>query len=407
MKRIVAIDNLRGFALLGILIMNIMSFGMPSIAYFNPAAFGGDDWVNRMTYAFVHIFADQKFMALFSMLFGASLMLLIKNLERKGTKVARFHYTRNFWLLIIGFLHGILIWDGDILTIYALCAFLLYFLRNVAPKWQFALGLIIFLLPAIGYIVGGTVVSEMPMAQVASLQAYWQPSMGEISAEIALYQGDYLPQLLARLISNTPSGSALDIYFVVFIFEFFTRAFGMMLIGMALYSWGVVTAQQSDYFYKRLLIIGLLVGVPLAGVGVWWNSSADWSAVQVMFMGRLPNLLATPLVAGAYIGLIMLWSRSSLWRNLQNRLAATGRMALTNYIMHSLIGTFIFYGFGLGLFGSLNRVMLLPIIVAIWLFQLWLSPFWLHYFRFGPLEWMWRSLSYWELQPLRHSVKTA
>lgn len=381
--------------------MNIMSFAMPDIAYYNPAAFGGDEWFNRLTYAVVHIFADNKFMALFSILFGASMALLISNLQRKGQKVARFHYTRNLWLLAIGELHRLFIWEGDILIIYALCAFVLYFLRNLAPRWQFALGLFIFFSPMFGYFAGDVLTAEMSPTELTVLKTYWQPPNAEIMAEIDFYRGEYLPQFFGRFNDTSSTDPALDVYFVVLIFEFFTRAFGMMLIGMALYTWGVVTGAKSEQFYKRLFRVGLTMGIGLAGFGVWWNSSAEWEAVQAMFIGRLPNLLATPFFAGAYIALIMRWSRSHVWQTLQQRLAATGRMALTNYIGQSIIGTFIFYGFGLGLFGTVNRLMLLPIIVVIWSFQLWFSPIWLRHFRYGPLEWGWRSLSYWKLQPLR------
>jgi uncharacterized protein len=403
MKRIVAVDVLRGFALLGILIMNIMSYAMPDIAYYNPAAFGGEEWFNRLTYTIVHIFADQKFMALFSMLFGASMILLINNLERKGQRVARFHYTRNLWLLLIGFLQAILIWDGDILVVYALCAFALYFLRNLAPRWQFTLGLVIFLSPVFGYLAGSALTTGLSPDEMVVLETYWQPSDAEIATEIEFYRGNYLPQVFDRLKGESRSSPALDVYFIVLIFEFFTRAFGMMLIGMAFYAWDIVTGQKSDRFYKQLLMVGLPAGVGLAAFGVWWNSSAEWDVLQAIFIGRLPNLLATPLLAGAYIALVMLFIRSNIWQSLQQKLAATGRMALTNYIGQSLIGTFIFYGFGLGLFGSLDRVSLLPFIILIWVLQLWLSPIWLRYFRYGPLEWLWRTLSYGKVQPWRRS----
>ncbi len=400
MKRIVAIDILRGFALLGILVMNIMSFAMPSTAYFNPAAFGGDDPLNQATYALVHIFTDQKFMALFSLLFGASIMLLVDSWRRKGQRVARFHYTRNGWLLLIGLLHGFLLWEGDVLVVYAICAFGLYFFRNVAPKRQFALGLAVFLLPAVSYVAADLIIDRLSADQAAPLQAYWQPSDEVIAAEIAHYRGDYWPQVIDRWNDEELDEAAvIYVYYAGLVFEFFVRAFGMMLIGMAAYTSGIVTAQRTDRFYKRMIVLGLL-GIALAAAGVWWNSAAAWAAAQMMFLGRLPNLLATPLIAGGYIGIIMLWSRSTVWAGLQTRLAAVGRTALSNYIAHSVIGTFIFYGFGLGLFGALNRWQLLPIVVAIWAVQLWLSPLWLRYFRYGLLEWGWRSLSYWRVQPL-------
>ncbi|MEM8862459.1 MAG: DUF418 domain-containing protein [Chloroflexota bacterium] len=398
MKRIVAIDILRGFALMGILVMNIMSFAMPDTAYYNPAAFGGDEWFNQLTYAVVHVMADQKFMALFSLLFGASVMLIINNLESKGEKTARFHYVRNFWLLIFGIVHATYIWAGDILMIYAACSFVLYFMRKLAPKWQFTLGLIIFLLPALGYIIGYEVVGEMPASDIATLESYWAPSDAELNAEIDYYLGNETDSAIAW---GEAAGPAIDVYDVTALIEFFTRAFGMMLMGMALFSWGVITAQFSDQFYRRMVLTGFGIGVPIAALGVWFNSANNWAALESVFIGRIPNLIATPFVAAGYIGLVMLWSRSEIWAGLQQRLAAAGRMALTNYIAQSIIGTFIFYGFGLGMYGSLNRLMLLPVVVIIWAIQLWYSPLWLRYFRYGPLEWLWRSLSHWKIQPIR------
>ncbi|MEM7734616.1 MAG: hypothetical protein AAF267_02400 [Deinococcota bacterium] len=146
--RITAIDTLRGFALCGILVMNIMSFAMPDKAYYNPTIYGGDDLLNRLVYGFAHLFFDQKFMAIFSMLFGASVMLILSKARDKGSSGARIHYTRNFWLLVIGVLHGIFLWQGDVLRTYAVCSFLLFFLRKLNPRVQLVLGIIIFMLPS-------------------------------------------------------------------------------------------------------------------------------------------------------------------------------------------------------------------------------------------------------------------
>ena len=405
MKRIGAIDTLRGFALLGILLMNVMSFSMPGAAYSNPAAFGGDDWLNRAVYGVVHLVADQKFMGLFSLLFGASVMLHIQSREKKGQKTAWFHYVRNFWLLIIGTAHAVFIWDGDILTVYALSSFVLYLLRGLSPKWQLVLGLLIFFSPAVVYVGSSVVVAEASPAELAALEAEWQPGETAVSEEIAFYQGDYWSQVISRFGEESDSGGeAVDLYYLSFLVDFFARALGMMLIGMASYSWGIVAAKRSDAFYRRLVVVGCGGGRPLAGVGLWLNQAMGWSATYSPFVGRIPNLLATPLVVFGYVGLIMLWSRTPLWAGLQARLAATGRMALTNYIGQSLLGTFVFYGFGLGLFGSVNRIGQLGVVLLIWLLQLWLSPIWLRHFRYGPLEWAWRSLSHFRLQPLRRAA---
>ncbi|MEL6347409.1 MAG: DUF418 domain-containing protein [Myxococcota bacterium] len=404
--RIVAIDTLRGFALLGILLMNIMSFSMPEIAYFNPSAYGFHLWFDQLTYFIVHVIADQKFMSIFSMLFGASVMLIITKMEGKGHSPLRYHYVRNFWLLLLGLLHSLLIWVGDILTIYALSAFLLYPLRRLSPRWQFGVGLALFLSPALTYLWGGLVVPTLDDPAIAELSAMWKPSAAALQATIDLYQGPYQPPAM-RPISDGgdgPVGDAVGVYYLAFLHNFFARALGMMLMGMALFTWGVLTAKRSDAFYRWMMGIGLTVGPGLSIVGLALNSRAEWSAVFSPFFGQVLNLLATPLTATGYVALIMLWSRTALWRRLQDALSSVGRMALTNYIGQSVLATFIFHGWGLGLFGSVGRAMQIGFVVAIWAFQLVLSVWWMQRFRYGPLEWLWRSLSLWRLQPMRKVV---
>ena len=144
--RIESIDVLRGFALLGIMIMNISSFAMPSMAYFSPEVYD-INILNHIIYSITHIIADQKFMAIFSMLFGASTMLLISSAKKRGKSPLLLFYSRNFWLLILGWIHSTYLWYGDILFIYALCAFHLYFYKNITPKKQFILGCLIYLIP--------------------------------------------------------------------------------------------------------------------------------------------------------------------------------------------------------------------------------------------------------------------
>ena len=409
-QRIIAIDILRGFALLGILLMNITSFSMPEVAYFSPRAYGGLEWYNQLVYQFAHIFANQKFMALFSLLFGASVMLLLSKREAKGEKIAAFHYTRNFWLLVIGLLHSIFIWLGDVLTVYAVCACGLYFLRKLAPKWQFALGGLVFFLPSMLNMAIARQMDGFNSAEITTLTNYWIPSDGDLSAEISHNRGTYWPQVVKRwefgrtTDKSQDETNILDLYYVALFTDFFARAFGMMLIGMAGYSWGILTGQHSQQFYRRILWIGFGIGIPLVLLDLWLASVNHWQASYMMFLGTIPNQIATPFIASGYIGLIMLWSKQTYWKGLQDRLAAVGRTALSNYIFQSLIATTLFYGFGFGLYGRINRAAQLLIVVAIWLLQLWLSPLWLRHFRFGPLEWAWRSLSYWKIQPIRRYI---
>lgn len=403
-ERILTLDLLRGFALLGILLMNITSFALPLMAYFNPLAAGGLG-IHRGVHAVLHIFADQKFMALFSLLFGASVMLFLERLKAKELPVKGLYFRRNGWLLVFGWLHLTLLWDGDILAIYALCAFALYLFHRRSPAFQCLLGALVFLSPVLAYVLGGTLLPALPQQDVQILQLYWQPPPEALQMERAHYLGGYRDQVLHRLGAlealRPPRSRALDLFFLALIMDIFFRAFGMMLMGMALYRWGVLTGQRSMRFYRQSLIAGMGLGLLLAGGGLFLNQMQNWQASFALFWGRLPNLLATPCLALAYIALIVLWERSELWSSLKARLAAVGRMALSNYILQSVLCAGLFYGFGLGWYQQLNRLSLLAVTVCIWCLQLYLSPLILRWFRFGPLEWLWRSLSYRRIQPLR------
>lgn len=406
-QRITSIDVLRGFALLGILLMNMSSYAMPGIAYFNPTAYGGDEVWNRLVFSLSHIFADQKMMALFSMLFGASVMLVTGKMEAKGQRPFAFHYRRNFWLLIFGLTHAIFIWEGDVLTIYALSAFGLYWLRKLPPQWQLALGLVIFYLPSLLNLGISAVLPTLGPADVTYLESYWQPDGTVIADEIALFQGSYAGQVAQRWgvdTAVTPYTTGQGLLELSLLVEFFARALGMMLIGMALYQWGVLTGQRSEAFYQRMAQIGFGVGLPVALISLYQYTAHGWGALYALFNGRIPNHIATPFIAGGYIAFIMLWSKSDLFTRLRDRLAAVGRMALTNYIGQSLIGTFIFYGWGLGLFGTFSRVQQFLLILLIWALQIDFSGWWLRRFQYGPLEWVWRILSHWRWQPLRKQV---
>ncbi len=404
-KRIIAIDLLRGFALLGILLMNIASFSMPDIAYYNPTAFGNELGTNHLIYSLTHLFVDQKIMAIFSMLFGASVMLLTHKLEQKGEGTFRVYLLRNFWLLIIGLIHSTFIWSGDILVIYALCSFVLYFLRRIPPKGQFGLGLFIFLIPSLLNVGIQTIVPTFNDADLEALQTFWQPTDTAVSAELDLYRGPYSEQLIHRLTedadSDIPYSNGQFFLDISLLTEFFLRALGMMLVGMAFYTWGIVTARRSDQFYKRLAISGLGIGLPIVLLGLFLQYNHHWEVTYSIFIGRVPNHMATPLIASGYIALIMLWSKRPFLQGLQKRLTTVGQTALSNYILQSILGTFIFYGFGLGLFGHLNRLGQMGVVLAIWIVQLIISPWWMTRFRYGPLEWVWRTLTYLKWQPMR------
>ena len=406
-SRIKSIDVLRGCALLGILIMNMMSFAMPSIAYFSPVAYEASI-TNQILYGIGHVIADQKFMAIFSMLFGASTLLFIQSAVRKGKKAALLFYSRNFWLLIIGWVHSYFIWYGDVLLVYALCALVLYFCRSISPRKQFVAGIIIYLLPTIGNcITYGYTIDRLTPAEQQVFVEKWEPPPMAIEQELAVYRGAYAEQLAYRASmwedkdAKSTKTAGVEVKGLLFLGDVFARAFGMMLIGMACFTWGIFSNTREISLYKKMMRIGLGVGVPLSIIGLVLSYSFDWHWKYAHFLGRIPNTIATPFTAFGYVALIMLWTRSEFAKALQDKLSAVGKTALTAYLLQSLVATFIFYGFGLGLFGYVNRIGQFAIIFLMWWGLLVFCPAWVNRFLYGPCEWAWRSATYMKIVPIR------
>ncbi len=394
-QRIDALDALRGFAVLGILVMNIQTFAMPMAAYLNPTAYGSLDGIHGLVWAVGHVLADQKMMALFSLLFGAGIVLFCERARASGRSEAAYHYRRNLWLMLFGMAHGYLLWSGDILFVYALCAFVLFPLRNRSSRSLFKLGIIFLAVSSIFYLLTGVSLEFIgPEAVQEELLPAWQPDSTLIAAEIAAMQGNWMTQLAARIpLTQEMHGPALLLWG-------FWRASGMMLLGMALYKSRVLTGLSDKSVYRRLIWLAVLVGVPMVVVGIYWNFQNNWQ-ISSMFFGSQFNYWGSVLISLGFMSAILLLLKNGIVPALTNRLAAVGRMAFSNYIMHTLICGLIFYGHGLGLMGEIERAGQLLIVLGIWALQLWLSPIWLRHFRFGPLEWLWRSLTYWKLQPMR------
>jgi len=291
--------------------------------------------------------------------------------------------------------HAYLIWSGDILVAYALCAFLVYLLRNQPPRRLLIIGLIVFAIGSVLMFLSSASLQFAPPETVAEVVADWNPTPAEIDAELAAYRGGWLTQMEARV------PSAFSMQTISFFFWSLWRAGGLMIVGMALYKWGVLSAQRSTRFYMWLMIGGLGIGLPIVAYGIVQKFAHDWETIYViMGMGYQYNYWASLLVSLGYIGMVMLIVQNGYILAIQNRLAAVGRMALTNYLLHSIIATAIFYGHGLGLHGSVERTGQILIVVAIWVLQLIISPLWLRHFAFGPAEWFWRTLTYWRLQKM-------
>jgi uncharacterized protein len=415
-ERVSGLDTIRGFALLGILLMNITSFGLPFAAYDNPVPAGGYTGTNLITWFIVSLVADGKMRAIFSMAFGASVYLLIDRLIRKGAaaSAADIHYRRMLWLLLFGLIHGYLIWSGDILYAYAMCGLVLYPLRKLSPRILLttAAVMLVFMASLGLYNYFHLLQLQRDSIQIAAdekagkkltpkqeeskkdldeVMKSVRPSADDLKEDVDAHLGGYF-KLVAFRYGQTHHFEANTLY------ENFDILM-MMLIGMALMKLGVLTGNYTAKFYAVMVFAGFAVGITADSLSYWWTVRNNFSLSSWYFTGSTYEL--GRFTAFGYIGIIMLLVKFGALRAVTSALGYVGRMAFSNYILTSLICTTIFEGYGFGLFGKLQRYQLYYIVAAVWLVILVISPIWLRHFRFGPLEWLWRSLTYWKIQPFR------
>ncbi len=417
-ERIAAVDVLRGVALLGILVINIDFFGLLNSTYHNPTLAGGFDGMNLLIYRFTSAIFCQKMMAIFSMLFGAGLILMFQRFEAAGRKVGGFYYRRMMWLIAIALVHSYLIWHGDILFSYGIVGLLIFLFRRKKARTLIIVGSLSLLVGALLMVgAGGTFVflegaangaqkaqdegktltqqQEEMLIAWDEVQTMAHPSEEKMNEEYEAFRGGYLDNLKARAeITLMMQAQALP-------FMVLWRVLGLMLIGMGLMKLEVFSALRSTRFYITLGAICYAIGLPLSIYGTEYRIAHDFDIIQGFLLGNQFDYVGSVLVAIGHACLIMLICKHGLLSWLTKRLASVGRMALTNYLMQSIICTTIFYGFGFGLFGYLERFPLQGIVVSIWIVQLLLSPWWLNRFRFGPVEWLWRTLTYMKKQPMR------
>ncbi|MDG2292025.1 MAG: DUF418 domain-containing protein [Phycisphaerales bacterium] len=399
-RRIASIDVLRGLAMLGILVLNIQAFAMPFEAYGNPFAYGDIEGSNYWVFTFAMLLADMKFMAIFSLLFGAGMVLFVERLLETGRPAYAVHYRRMAWLLVIGLVHAYLIWYGDILVGYALCGMIVVWCRRFRPWLLCVLGLCLIAVCSVLMLGSGALIVNFMPEKLAMTAHGSQQQLESIAWQLESYTGSWSDQLSHRGLAAL-MGQTAGLFFFVF-----WRASGLMLIGMALYRWGVFSAQRSNRFYLIMLAVGVLIGLPLVALGLQAGWSVDWQPTMTKMMTSQINYWASIFVAFGWIALIMLLVRSGLVPVFQHCLASVGRMALSNYLLQSIFCTLIFYGHGFGQFGTWDRTEQMLLVLALTICQLIWSPLWLGAFRFGPAEWLWRSLTYWKLQPMRRPSTT-
>jgi uncharacterized protein len=386
-RRIVSIDVLRGFALLGILIMNIQSFGLIEAAYFNPRAYGDFSGANFWAWLIAHVLADQKFMSIFSMLFGAGVLIMADRADTSGRSGWSIHLRRMLWLGLAGLAHAYFIWFGDVLFLYAICGLLIYPLRGLSPRRLVLIGSAALVIPSAFVLLAGLTIPHWPEEVIDDVVLGVQPSEQEVAEELAAYRGSWLDQMAYR------ASTAAYMHFTVLPLWGLWRAGGLMLIGMALFKWRFLTAELSTRAYLGVIVPALLVGTLLTVAGVLWNLHHDFDPLRLTFGGMEFNYWGSAFCGLGYAGIVMLLCRKPI-PMFQVPLAAVGRTALSNYLLQSLLCTGLFYGHGLGWFGHLSRSQLWGVVGAVWVVQIVASVLWLRRFRFGPLEYAWRRLTY-------------
>ncbi len=410
MNRIESLDVLRGFALLGILLVNIVAFGLVSSAFLDPGIYltpiGGIDYI---VWAFIELSSEGAMRTLFSILFGAGLVLFVTGSTAKSGWL---HYRRNFWLLVFGLINAyIFLWPGDILVTYALSGFVLWFVRNWKARSLLILATFLIL---IGSLQNFAMKSTLEIARDAAERMKISISNGEeFSEETAEWaQGwidyeednqaeiDNIPNEVKKRTSSYSSAyeynleKANEMIYFVLPFFLFLDALMMMVIGMALFKLGVLDGGRDIKFYIRMMCVGFLTGISINAYEVLLITNSNMDIIETNPYFRFTYHFGRLFMGLGYLGLVILLIKIEKLESLRHRLACVGRMALTNYLMHSVIALFIFTGTGLGLLGKFSWSQLYLFVLLIWVIQLYISPLWLKYFYFGPVEWLWRLLTY-------------
>jgi uncharacterized protein len=404
--RYISLDALRGFAVMGILAMNIIAFCMPQWAYITPLAYGGETSSDRMAWLFSFIFIDGKMRGLFALLFGASMMLIIEQAQAKEESAAKVHFSRMGWLAVFGLLHYFFIWFGDILFTYALTGCIAYLFRNWDPQRLIKWALII---AGIGLILWGLQFGGLQVLQILALQpdanaelvkAYQDmindPSFDYNTAkELSVHRGDYAG-IVAYKVEQwfVPLGQ---------FFQVLPEILSMMMMGMAMKKNGFLTGEMDASVYSkwagRMMIPGLLLTTLLAAiVAASGYNKVDALAAYIAW-AIVPRFM---LVIG-YAAILVAFIRHYKDSGFIKKVAAAGQAAFTNYLGTSIVMTTIFYGYGFGLFGDISRLQAWMFVFgACAVMLLWSQP-WLARYRYGPLEWLWRTLARMQLQPMRRN----
>jgi uncharacterized protein len=375
--------------------MNIRAMAGPISTYMNPTSLFEYSGASRVAYELTSVVFDRKMMGLFSMLFGAGALLYAAKPGPSGAPATRLWFRRMLWLLVFGLVHAYLIWDGDILVPYALCGMLvLWWVRDWSPRALIRGAAALLAIGVSMSVIHGLTWESMSEAARAEELEVWMATPEQVAEQLSAMLGGYAEVVTDRapfvFLSQT-------FFFIAF---FFWRCSGMMLLGMALLKLGFLDGQRSTRDYAITALVCIPLGLGLAALGVFHLESIGF-AMPERTIADVWNYVGAVFASVGYAALLILAVKKNVLGALGRALTAVGRMALSNYLFQSVITSVLFLGWGFGLAGRFDYAEQLGVIVAIWAFQLVASPIWLGRYRFGPAEWLWRSLTYGKRQPMR------
>jgi uncharacterized protein len=400
--RILSLDLIRGIAVMGILSVNIVGMAMIEQAYFYPPAYGFGGVGDKIMWAANFILVDGKFRSLFSILFGASMVLVIERAIAAGKAGWKVHYARMAVLLLFGLAHFYLLWWGDILANYAMVGMIAFIFWRLPAKWLLVAAVLALGLMYVPNVIGGMQqmaefaakagpdATPEQHAFMAERMAELTPSAEALADEKAAHAS--IPAHIESTLENQPYRPFMSVP------GYGLETLGLMLLGMAGYKSGFLTGSWSRKRYAQ--VAAVLVGSSLAlfGYAAYRILQADFAPFTYFRWDQIYVSPMHPFSALGYAALIMLaFKRGAV----ADRFAAVGRAAFTNYLGATVIGIILFYGFGFGLYGELSRGQAWLIVPVVWAIMLLWSKPWLDRYRYGPFEWAWRSLARWNWEPMR------
>lgn len=423
--RIKSIDAIRGVALLGILLMNIPGFGINWDFFFGIVT-GPRKGNDYYTFAVIFTLFEGTMRGLFSMLFGAGMILFMMNKKEVSGQapVSVYYYRRLLWLVFFGLINAfVLLWFGDILFFYGLCGMLLFAFRNLKPKWliMIAMACVCFAMikkqwnydefraKRTAYIEAADAKKEKKelteeqqgaLVKWSKIEKQMTPDTAVMNNNLRKMRSGYIT-VFTHLIPLNADGE------VSYMYNDPWDMLSMMFLGMALFGLGFFSNKLKTSTYALCMLLGYGIGIPVAWLifDQFWMGYFDvahyvdrWRSSHQVFT----ELRRIPITIG-HASLIMLIFRSRAVPWLMKLLANVGQMAFSNYLMQSIICTWFFFGYGFGNYNKLKFHQLYYVVGSVWIFQLIFSAIWLKYFRFGPFEWLWRSLTYWKKQPMKRA----